>query len=246
MTLPRHIAIIMDGNGRWACNQGLPRVEGHRAGAKAVHRTVRACRELGIEALTLYAFSEQNWARPEPEVEALMHLLLEYVRAEREEILGNDIRLSAIGDLARLPPFVREPLFALMEESAGNQGMVLTLALSYGGREEIVRAARRVAREAAAGRLDPDDIDEAAFAAGLDTAGLPDPDLLIRTSGEVRVSNFLLWQIAYAELWFTDDTWPEFDRARLDEAIEWYRGRQRRFGRTGEQVLAAAVGATGC
>ncbi len=245
MNLPRHIAIIMDGNGRWACNQGLPRVEGHRAGAKAVHRTVRACREIGIEALTLYAFSEQNWARPEPEVEALMHLLLEYVRTERQEILGNDIRLTAIGDLERLPPFVREPLFALMEESASNQGMVLTLALSYGGREEILRAARALAREAAAGRLDPADIDEAAFAAGLDTAGLPDPDLLIRTSGELRVSNFLLWQIAYAELWFTEDTWPEFDRAHLDLAIECYRQRQRRFGRTGEQVLAA-VGATGC
>jgi undecaprenyl diphosphate synthase len=228
----------MDGNGRWAARHGLPRLEGHRAGAKAVHRTVRACRELGLEALTLYAFSEQNWARPEPEVEALMALLLEYVRSEREEILGNSIRLSAIGDLERLPDFVREPLRELMAASADNRGMVLTLALSYGGREELVRSARRLAREVAAGRLAPEDVDEAVIAAGLDTAGLPDPDLVIRTSGELRVSNFLLWQIAYAELWFTDATWPEFDRFHLDEALADYRRRQRRFGRTGEQVEA--------
>jgi len=235
---PRHVAIIMDGNGRWAVERGLPRVEGHRAGADAVHRTVKACRELGLSHLTLYAFSEQNWRRPDTEVQALMQLLLEYVRRERAEILDNDIRLNAIGQIDRLPAFVRGPLRELMERSAGNRGMVLTLALSYGGREELVAATRRVAERVARGELAPDDIDEAALAGHLDTHDLPDPDLLIRTSGEERISNFLLWQLAYTELHFTPVAWPEFDRTHLLEALDRFGARERRFGLTSAQLGA--------
>ncbi|MFZ4735592.1 MAG: isoprenyl transferase [Bradymonadia bacterium] len=235
-TRPRHLAIIMDGNGRWALERGLPRVEGHRVGADAVHRTVRACRELGLSHLTLYAFSEQNWRRPEEEVQALMRLLLEYVRKERAEILDNDIRLNTIGQVDRLPAFVRGPLRELMERSAGNRGMVLTLALSYGGREELVQAARRVAARVLRGELELDDVDEDTLASGLDTHDLPDPDLLIRTSGEERISNFLLWQLAYTELYFTNVPWPEFDRPHLLAAFEHFAQRERRFGLTSAQV----------
>jgi undecaprenyl diphosphate synthase len=234
--LPRHVAIIMDGNGRWARARGLPRVEGHRAGAQAVHRTVRAAREIGLEALTLYAFSEQNWGRPEDEVEALMHLLVQYVHEERAEILDNSIRLVTFGDTTRLPEWVQGPLAELCRVSANNRGMTLALALSYGGREEIVRGIRRLASEVRDGALRPEDIDEAAVERTLYTRGMPDPDLLIRTSGEERVSNFLLWQIAYAELYFTPVSWPEFDRDHLEEALRHYAARQRRFGLTGEQV----------
>ena len=229
--LPRHVAIIMDGNGRWAQGRGLPRVAGHRQGAAAVRTVTRAARRLGLEALTLYAFSMQNWSRPADEVEALMLLLVEFLEKEQQELLDNDIRLEAIGDLERLPARVRQRLEAVRQATAGGRAMVLTLALSYGGREELVQAAR-----AAAARGGP--IDEAAIEAGLWTHGLPELDLLVRTSGERRISNFLLWQAAYAELYFTDTHWPDFDERELFSAVADFQARQRRFGLTGEQVAA--------
>lgn len=235
-TLPRHLAIIMDGNGRWAEARGLPRVAGHEAGAESVRAITRACREAGLQALTLYSFSTENWRRPEDEVKALMGLLGRFLVEERREILDNDIRLNAIGQLDRLPLAVRAALKELMHASRNNKGMVLTLALSYGGRAEIVEAAKALAKKAAAGRLRPDQIDEAAFAAELGTAGLPDPDLLIRTSGELRLSNFLLWQLAYAEIYVTDVLWPDFRRAELEKALASFGTRERRFGKTGAQV----------
>jgi undecaprenyl diphosphate synthase len=228
--LPRHVAIIMDGNGRWAQARGLPREKGHEAGAESVREISRACRERGIEALTLYSFSTENWRRPASEVAALMALLERYVRQERREILDNDIRLHAIGQIDRLPVAVRLGLRALMAESAGNKGMVLTLALSYGSRAELTDAVRAIARKVRSGAVDPEAIDEALVSAHLGTAGLPDPDLLIRTSGEMRISNFLLWQIAYAELYVTSVAWPEFRRPQLDEALAAYAARKRRFG----------------
>ncbi len=236
MTLPRHVAIIMDGNGRWAQARGLPREEGHRAGAQAVHRTVTLCREMGIQVLTLYAFSAQNWERPKSEVEALMSLLLDYVLDEHDEIMQNGIRLRAIGDLDRLPDFVREPLLELCEESAHHTGMQLVLALSYGSREEIVRAMKHLASEVQSGALAPSDITEERISKALYTADLPDPDLIIRTSGESRISNFLLWQLAYAELYFTSVAWPDFDQSTLQAALESYSNRQRRFGKTEAQI----------
>jgi undecaprenyl diphosphate synthase len=234
--LPRHVAIIMDGNGRWAQQHGLPRVEGHRQGAKAVREVVRAAREIGLGALTLYAFSAQNWQRPPEEVATLMQLLREYVIGERDEIMDNDIRLLAIGDVARLPAFVKDPLDGLMRESAGNRKMTLCLALSYGGRESIVEAARIMCEAVAAGALKPEQVTEERLAASLQTGGLPPLDLLVRTSGEERLSNFLLWEAAYAELHFTDTYWPEFGKAELYQALESFRGRERRFGRTREQI----------
>ena len=236
MALPRHIAIIMDGNGRWAQARGLDRVKGHEAGAESVREITRACREKGVEALTLYSFSTENWRRPEAEVSALMALLERYVLQERREIMDNGIRLRTIGQTDRLPLFVRMPLKALCHESRNNGGMVLTLALSYGSRNEIVEAAKSIARDAKAGRLDPDRLDERIFGSYLETAGLPDPDLLIRTSGELRVSNFLLWQIAYAEIYVTDVAWPDFRRNQLDLALAAFGGRERRMGLTGAQV----------
>lgn len=234
--VPRHIAIIMDGNGRWAQARGLERVKGHEAGAESVREITRACRQMGVEALTLYSFSTENWKRPLDEVTALMRLLERYLGEERREILDNGIRLQAIGQLDRLPMYVRLPLRALMDESRRNTGMVLSLALSYGGRAEILDAARALAKKAKAGRLDPDKIDEEVFSNHLATAGLPDPDLLIRTSGELRVSNFLLWQIAYAEIYVTDTMWPDFRRPALETAIAAFRGRERRMGLTGAQL----------
>jgi len=228
--LPRHVAIIMDGNGRWAEARGLPRVAGHREGSESVRAVTRQARKLGIEALTLYAFSAQNWGRPDEEVGALMQLLADYLEAERGEIMDNRIRLNAIGDLDRLPSFVRERLDAVRELSAGNGGMVLTLALSYGGREEILRAA-----SAAAARR-PDRLEAASFEAALWTAGLPELDLLVRTSGERRISNFLLWQAAYAELHFSDVLWPDFRELELLAAVADFQTRQRRFGLTAEQL----------
>ena len=234
--LPRHIAIIMDGNGRWAQARGLPRVSGHEAGAESVREITRACREAGVEALTLYSFSTENWKRPADEVAALMGLLGRYLIDERREILENGVRLNAIGQLDKLPLAVRAALKELIHASRNNTGMVLTLALSYGGRNEIVEAARSLAKKAASGRLRPDAIDEAAFAAELGTAGLPDPDLLIRTSGELRISNFLLWQLAYAEIYVTDVLWPDFRRPQLATALAAYGSRERRFGKTSAQV----------
>ncbi len=235
--LPRHVAIIMDGNGRWAESRGLPRAEGHRAGAESVRDIVRAARQIGIEALTLYAFSSQNWNRPVDEVQALMHLLRDYLIEERPEIMDNDIRLRAIGATASLPPEVREPLESLIADSVGNKTMSLTLALSYGGRESIVEAARRLVAAGTPAR----DISEQIFDAQLPTHELPELDLLIRTSGEHRISNFLLWEAAYAELYFDPTLWPDYRRPRLYAALEDYARRERRFGLTGAQVADPAA-----
>jgi undecaprenyl diphosphate synthase len=230
--LPRHVAIIMDGNGRWAEARALPRVAGHREGAESVRAVTRAARRIGIEALTLYAFSTENWGRPEPEVDALMHLLAEFLEAERGEMMRNGIRLNAIGDLERLPASVRAKLAEVRAETGRNAGMTLTLALSYGGRQELVQAAQRAAAAKGAS-LQAEDLE-----AGLWTAGLPELDLLVRTSGERRISNFLLWQCAYAELVFTDVLWPDFRDAELLSAICDYQARERRFGMTGGQLAA--------
>ncbi|MFO0676678.1 MAG: polyprenyl diphosphate synthase [Polyangiaceae bacterium] len=234
--LPQHVAIIMDGNGRWAQLRGEPRVFGHREGSRAVRRIVRAARRLGVKALTLYAFSEQNWGRPTDEVDTLMELLREYLSSERGEILEKGIRLDAVGNLSRLPPIVRASLDALRAESAANADMTLTLALSYGGREEIAVAARELAREVAAGRLREDQIDEDALHARMPSLRVGDPDLVIRTGGEHRISNFLLYGVAYAELFFTDVLWPEFSEEHLYRAIQSYQARERRYGRVGVGV----------
>lgn len=228
--LPRHIAIIMDGNGRWAKKRGLPRVAGHRAGVEALRGVVRACGELGIDVLSLYAFSTENWKRPREEVDALMNLLVEYLRREVEELCRSNVRVRVMGQLGELPPAARREVLSAMDRTKDNTGLVVNLALNYGGRREIVEAARALAVKAREGNLDPADIDERVFAAHLYTAGLPDPDLLIRPGGEVRVSNFLLWQVAYTELWVTPVFWPDFSRAHLEEAIAAYQGRRRRFG----------------
>jgi undecaprenyl diphosphate synthase len=239
--LPRHVAIIMDGNGRWAKRRGLPRIEGHRKGADSVREVTRAARELGIEALTLYAFSSQNWDRPLEEVRMLMALLRDYLVDERQEILSNEIRLVTIGNVDRLPDFVREPLDALKADSANNKSMTLCLALSYGGRESIVDAARTIVQRVTAGEIRLQDVNELSFAESLSTHGLPALDLVIRTSGEQRLSNFLLWEVAYAELYFTDTLWPDFKRPELMEALASYQGRERRFGLTSEQVKLRAI-----
>jgi undecaprenyl diphosphate synthase len=231
--LPRHVAIIMDGNGRWAEARGLPRVAGHREGSEAVRAVTRAARRVGLEALTLYAFSSENWARPDAEVGALMQLLADFLESERGEMMANGIRLNAIGDLERLPTPVREKLAAVRAETAPNSGLTLTLALSYGGRQELVLAARA----AAAARGDA--LDAADLEAALQTAGLPELDLLVRTSGERRISNFLLWQCAYAELLFSETLWPDFRDAELFAALADYQARERRFGLTGAQVSSA-------
>ncbi|MFZ9886262.1 MAG: isoprenyl transferase [Myxococcota bacterium] len=233
---PRHIAIIMDGNGRWAEDRRLPRLEGHRAGARTVRDITTYARELGVRYLTLYAFSSENWGRPGHEVGGLMELLREYLVEERKTLLDNRIELSTIGDTARLPAAVRLLLNDVMGATRGLDGMRLTLALSYGGRDEILRAVRGIAHAVDRGDLDPEEISAAHLEDRLDTAGVPDPDLLIRTSGEQRISNFLLWQLAYAELYFTEVPWPAFARADLDKALVAYANRQRRFGLTGGQV----------
>jgi undecaprenyl diphosphate synthase len=233
---PRHIAIIMDGNGRWAQEQGMPRLEGHRAGAKVVRDITTYCRELGVRYLTLYAFSTENWGRPEDEVGGLMQLLHDYLVEEQPTLTKNQIELRTIGAVDKLPLFVRTMLGVVKEATKTMTGMRLTLALSYGGREEILRAVRSLAADVKKGSLKPDEIDAAALSSRLDSAGTPDPDLLIRTSGEMRVSNFMLWQIAYTELYITDVPWPAFTRAHLDDAIAAFGKRQRRFGLTGAQV----------
>jgi undecaprenyl diphosphate synthase len=238
--VPRHVAIIMDGNGRWAEAQGLPREKGHEAGAQSVRVVVRECRKAGVEALTLYSFSTENWRRPKAEVGALMTLLHNYVLQERKEILEQGIRLRAIGQIDRLPVFVRVPLKALVRESAKNTGMTLNLALSYGSRAEIVDAVQAISQKVARRQLRPKDIDEKVISEHLYTAGLPDPDLLIRTSGELRISNFLLWQIAYAEIYVTQTAWPDFRESQLLEAFTSFGRRERRFGRTGAQLQGGA------
>jgi undecaprenyl diphosphate synthase len=226
----------MDGNGRWATERGLPRTAGHEAGADSVREVVRGCGELEIEALTLYSFSTENWGRPEDEVDTLMALLARYLVNERQELMKNKVRLRAIGELGRLPENVRGLLDEAIELTASNDGLLLTLALSYGSRAEIVDAVRRIAREVAARRLDPDAISPDTVSEHLYTAGTPDPDLLIRTSGEMRLSNFLLWQLAYAEIYVTDVYWPDFRRPELEAALAAYARRQRRYGRTSAQV----------
>ncbi|MDR7523133.1 MAG: isoprenyl transferase [Armatimonadota bacterium] len=230
LRIPAHVAIIMDGNGRWAATRGLPRSAGHRAGREAIRRTIEACRELGVRILTLYAFSTENWRRPPDEVEALLDLLRESLISEAEELHRTGIRLRISGDVDAMPPEIRREITRVVELTGANQAMVLNIALNYGGRDEIVRAARRLAQDVAAGRRSPDSIEEATLRGSLDTGDLPDPDLLIRTGGERRLSNFLLWQAAYAELYFTDVYWPDFQRDHLIAAIADYQQRQRRFG----------------
>ena len=245
--LPKHIAVIMDGNGRWAADQGLPRILGHRAGAEAVRRIAEAARELGVPALTLYAFSWENWDRPDEEIQALMALLEQFLDSELLTLRKNHIRLRAMGRLDRLPPTVLASLNQVMADTAHLDQMTLTLALSYGGRQELVDAARRIAQLVCEGRLSPEQIDEAVVSRHLYLPDLPDPDLLIRTSGEQRLSNFLLWQMSYCELYVTPTLWPAFTKDDLVQAIAAYQQRERRFGKTGAQSQAAQTnGASGC
>jgi undecaprenyl diphosphate synthase len=234
--VPHHIAIIMDGNGRWATARGLPRVLGHQAGAHAVRRIVEASCELGVKVLTLYAFSWENWDRPADEIQELMGLLDEFIRQERPTLLTNRVRLRAIGRLEEIEPAVLTTLRRVIAQTAHGERMTLTLALSYGGRQEIVDAARRLAQEVRAGLLRPEQIDEAVLTQHLYAPDLPDPDLLIRTSGEQRLSNFLLWQSSYTELYVTPTLWPDFTKEDLVEAIAEYERRDRRFGRVGGPV----------
>jgi undecaprenyl diphosphate synthase len=229
-TLPRHIAIIMDGNGRWAQQRGLPRVEGHRRGTQSVRATVEECCRLGIEQLTLYCLSVENWKRPQLELDFLMALLHQYLLEERAEIMEQNIRFTTIGRRNELPDEVLREIDENIRLSRNNTGLTLCLAINYGGRTELIDAARALAQQVQDGTLKPEQIDEAAFDAALYTAGMPDPDLLIRTAGEMRVSNFLLWQISYAELWVTDRCWPEFDAQTLHEALRDFARRDRRFG----------------
>ena len=238
--LPRHIAIIMDGNGRWAKKRSLNRIRGHREGAESVRDIVRACREMGIEVLTLYAFSTENWQRPRQEIWALMSLLKDFLRSELGEMMENGIRLNAIGQIERFPDDVLTVLREVMDETRKNPGMILNLALSYGGRDEIVTAARRIVAEVQAGRLQVEEISEGVFSKYLYTEGMPEPDLLIRTGGEMRISNFLLWQIAYTEIYVTDTLWPDFRREELIQILHDYQKRERRFGVTGDQIKKAS------
>ena len=234
--LPRHVAIIMDGNGRWATQRGLTRVAGHRRGKQSVQEIVETARRLGIEYLSLYAFSTENWQRPRDEVAALMRFLRHYLAAELKKMMRNGIRLLAIGNLRKLPREVQIALRQTIDDTRHNTGMTVILAVSYGAREEITDAVRVIARKVRRGDVDPEDIDQDFFASHLGTAGVPDPDLLIRTSGEMRVSNFLLWQIAYTEIFVTDTLWPDFREREFLDAIAHFQRRERRFGRTGEQA----------
>lgn len=235
--LPRHLAIIMDGNGRWAEQRMLRRIVGHQRGVETVRMVVEQASRLGIGYLTLFAFSSENWSRPKTEVRALMTLLQKYIRVETGRMMKNNIRFNVIGNRDDLPREVNQILDEALQQTARNTGMVLTLALSYGGRQEIVRAAVRLAEEVRTGSLAPERITEELFARHLDTVGLPDPDLLIRTSGEMRISNFLLWQLAYTELYFTDINWPDLTIDQLYRALADYQARERRFGRTSAQLL---------
>ncbi len=228
--LPRHVAVIMDGNGRWAQSRGLPRVEGHRNGVTSVRRITEHCVRRGIEQLTLYCLSSENWRRPEAELRFLMHLLEQYMVEERALLMRQRVRLSIIGRREGIPDDTLAAIDRTVELCSANDGMRLCLAINYGSRAEIADAARRLAHDAVAGRVVPESIDEDAVAARLDTAGMPDPDLLIRTAGEMRISNFLLWQISYAEIWVTPVAWPDFEECHLDEALAAFATRNRRFG----------------
>ncbi len=234
--LPRHVAVIMDGNGRWAKARMLRRIVGHRKGVETVRVIVEECSRLGIGYLTLYAFSAENWSRPKTEVSALMALLKKYIRMEVPRMQQNNIRFNVIGDREELPPDVRQVVGDAIAVTSGNTGMTLTLALSYGSRQEIIRACRAVAADVTAGRVTPEEVTEKAFSGYLSTDGMPDPDLLIRTSGEARISNFLLWQLAYTELYFTEVNWPDFNAQELHKALADYNRRERRFGLTSDQL----------
>ena len=229
--IPRHIAVIMDGNGRWARKRRRPRVFGHLSGRQAVRQTVIGCRELGVQVLTLYTFSVENWQRPATEVRALMRILQQTLMEQRQEMREKGIRLQIIGRVGDLPAAVQKTLEETQEFLAGGKDMLLNLALSYGGRAEITRAAQEIARQSKSGEIDPEDIDEKLFSSFLYTKGLPDPDLVIRTSGEVRISNFLIWQAAYSEIWVTEVFWPDFNQEHLYRAILDFQQRERRFGR---------------
>ena len=231
MKIPRHVAIILDGNGRWAKAKGMPRTYGHTVGAKNVENICRAASELGIEYVTMYAFSTENWNRPQAEVEALMKLLENYLSTCIKTANRNNMQVRVIGDLTRLAPDFQDRIRELEEVSAANSGLHLTIAINYGSRDEMVRAIRRLSADVAAGSLAAEHITEETFSSYLDTAGLPDPDLMIRTSGEQRLSNYLLWQLAYSEFYFTDVPWPDFDRKELEKAIEAYNHRDRRYGK---------------
>ena len=228
--IPRHIAIIMDGNGRWAKDRGKPRREGHRVGAASVEAALETCGEIGVEYLTLYAFSAENWKRPETEVTALMGLMTHFLKEKTPKLMANNIRLQVIGQIDRLPKSNRAALEKTIAKTVNNDGLTLVVALSYGSREEIVEATRKLMEKAVDGEVDPGKLDNELFAQHLDTASIPDPDLLIRTSGEFRISNFLLWQISYAEIVITHTFWPDFRRQHLLDAIGEYQSRQRRFG----------------
>ena len=236
--LPKHVAVIMDGNGRWAKQRGKLRTFGHNKGVKAVRETVETAAEIGIEYLTLYAFSTENWNRPKFEINALMTLLVKTISKETKTLTENNIRLNAIGDLDSLPSSCLRELNEAIEKTKGNTRMTLTLALSYSSKWEITEAIKAIAKNVKSGNLDVEEIDESTINQHLCTLGIPDPELLIRTSGEHRISNFLLWQIAYAELYFTDKLWPDFERADFETAIIDYQGRERRFGKISEQVSA--------
>lgn len=234
--LPRHVAIIMDGNGRWAKARGLDRSQGHVEGVNTVRRITEIASELGVKYLTLYAFSTENWNRPKAEVDALMHLIVVAIERETPDLIRNNVRLTMIGDFRRMPAESYDRLCRCMEDTSHCNGLTLCLALSYSSRWELTEAARRLAEDAAAGRIDPADIDDEAVASRLSTAGMPDPDLLIRTGGDERVSNFLLWQIAYSEIYFTKVFWPDFSKEEFCVAIREYQSRERRFGLTSEQI----------
>ena len=234
MNVPKHIGIILDGNGRWARSRGLPRTAGHRSGTDATRNIVRACGELGVSYLTIYVFSAENWGRPKAEVSMLMDLLVEMVRREIRDLHKNNVRLHSIGDLSKLPPKTRNALISGIEETKNNSGLNLVLAVSYGGRAEILRAAQQFARDALGRPAVIDTLDEAAFSRYLFTSEFPDPDLIIRTGGEMRISNFLLWQSAYSEFYVTDILWPDFDKNGLVAAIEDFNKRDRRYGKVKE------------
>ncbi len=234
--LPRHIAVIMDGNGRWAKSQGHSRIFGHRHGVTAVRETVETCAELGIQYLTLYAFSTENWARPKMEVDALMELLVRTIKSEVKTLMKNDIRLQVIGKTDMLPERSRNKLAEAILQTQDNKRMTLVLALSYSSKWEITEAIRQIADEAKAGKINTESITEETLSGYLSTKGMPDPELMIRTSGEQRISNFLLWQLAYAELYFTETLWPDFRKEHLYAAIEDYQQRERRFGKISEQI----------
>ncbi len=241
--LPRHVAVIMDGNGRWAQRRGLSRIEGHRRGKASVRAVVETSRKLGIPYLSLFAFSTENWQRPRREVSALMNLLRRYLRTELNRMMKNEVRLLAIGDVSRLPEAVQRDLESTIRATRNNDRLTVGLCVSYGGREDIVQAVRRLARQVEAGRLTADDIDEALVAQHLGTAGMPDPDFLIRTSGEERLSNFFLWQLAYTEIFVTETLWPDFREAEFVRSLEHFQRRERRFGRTSEQQERRGVSA---